>query len=94
MCPRCFDDCGYEWLDYGIGPYEYCGYRGVDTQWRSVCRGCELSEEAVADYRCYRCGEEVVPVRRKGSSRWRSPCCMSRIEQTLHNDMKRTVRIL
>ena len=45
FCPNCGDECSGILIDVGIGPYEYWGSCGVDTQlvWVSPCCEEDLS---------------------------------------------------
>lgn len=46
ICPGCGElDPQCDWIDFGIGPYEYWGAPGVDTQlaWVTIC--CEAEPE-------------------------------------------------
>jgi hypothetical protein len=47
-CKQCGEPCEVVLVDFGIGPYEFQGQRGVDVnkQWASAC--CE--SEYVDDY--------------------------------------------
>jgi hypothetical protein len=39
-CGYCKHACGVKWEDHGIGPYEYWGARGVDSQIVAVSDCC------------------------------------------------------
>jgi|688.fasta_scaffold2595658_2 hypothetical protein len=46
ICPGCaVIDPEMEWVDFGIGSYEYWGAPGVDVQWAWVTRCCEADPE-------------------------------------------------
>jgi len=58
ICPSCRNDVEPRWEDEGIGPYEFWGQRGVDTQMVARCPECgeELEieqsyEDSIADLR-------------------------------------------
>ena len=40
-CGECKEECEGEWVDFGIGGYEYWGFRGNDVQWAFVSKCCE-----------------------------------------------------
>lgn len=40
-CKECKCECEGEWVDFGIGSYEYWGARGNDVQWHYVSKCCE-----------------------------------------------------
>ena len=39
-CNDCKQDCDIVFEDYGIGPYEYWGARGVHKDYRATCSVC------------------------------------------------------
>lgn len=40
-CSECLEPCYGEWVDFGIGPYEFWGQRSVDRQLAFVSECCE-----------------------------------------------------
>jgi hypothetical protein len=40
-CENCEKDVEGVWIDFGIGGYEYWGYRGFHTDLQYVCPECE-----------------------------------------------------
>lgn len=40
-CEECGKECTGQWVDFGIGPYEYWGARCVDTNYQYVSNCCE-----------------------------------------------------
>lgn len=42
-CDACGDPCEVVTADFGRGPYEYWGFRGVDRDIRTVSRCCEAT---------------------------------------------------
>jgi hypothetical protein len=40
-CCCCGQECTVKRVDFGIGPYEYWGHRGVDVQERDCSDCCE-----------------------------------------------------
>jgi hypothetical protein len=40
-CQRCQKRVPVEWVDYGIGPYEFWGTPGNHVDWQLVCSECE-----------------------------------------------------
>lgn len=40
-CEECGQPCRGTWADFGIGPYEYWGAKGVDTDYQFVSECCE-----------------------------------------------------
>lgn len=46
VCKECGQECRPVRRDFGIGPYEYWGSRGVDTnyQWVSPCCECDIMD--------------------------------------------------
>jgi hypothetical protein len=52
ICSDCGLECNVKRVDFGIGPYEYWGHRGVDVQMRDCSDCCE------ADLKLYDGSEE------------------------------------
>lgn len=53
ICPHCHKDVQGQWIDTGIGPYEYWGAKCNDVQWALFCEECEEeleSEQSHEDY--------------------------------------------
>jgi hypothetical protein len=40
-CSECGEKCFGHWVDEGIGPFEFWGYKGVDNQWFFVSDCCD-----------------------------------------------------
>jgi len=40
-CLACKQPCTTHEVDFGIGPYEYWGCRGVDHDWQTVSTCCD-----------------------------------------------------
>lgn len=47
FCDDCNEECGTEWVDLGIGPYEFWGARGNHTDYQEVsdCCGADFTHE-------------------------------------------------
>lgn len=52
-CIHCNEPLDIEWVDEGIGPYEYWGYKCTDTRMVSVCSNCGNEVESPITYQQY-----------------------------------------
>lgn len=54
ICPNCDEKCDGEWIDEGVGEYEYWGAKGNDVQMVFVCEHCGEALETTQSYEDYR----------------------------------------
>ena len=52
-CIHCNESLDIKWIDEGIGPYEYWGYKCTDTHMVSVCSSCGNEVESPITYQQY-----------------------------------------
>lgn len=47
ICVSCSERCVAQWTDFGIGPYEFWGAKGVHHEWAWASPCCEAPVEEV-----------------------------------------------
>ena len=53
ICPHCHSDVEGQWVDVGIGVYEFWGATSRDTRMEFVCEQCEGALESEYTYQEY-----------------------------------------
>lgn len=67
FCLECGEEVNIVKRDFGIGPYEYWGTRGVHHDYAWVCPKCEGTDYCKEAVRCHHCGKWVDKSKAEGN---------------------------